>query len=357
VTADDQPRQAPQAAEARRRRRAFLALLVALPIVLLLGVSLGSVPLPPAGVARSLLQAAGASLPGADPDPLSPSGETILWSVRLPRVLLAGLVGGGLAVVGAALQSLFRNPMADAGLLGVGPGAALGAVLAVNLGWAHQVFLALPLCAFGGAMAAVLAVYLLAHAGGRPSLHGLLLTGLAVSAVAGAGTSLLLVATEEFRVRTVLFWLAGGLEGRGWEHLRLGAVFILAGSAALAALARPLDVLSLGEEEAAALSLPVHATRMGVFVLASLIAGPATALAGSVPFVGLVAPHALRPLVGGVARRLLPASFLAGAVLVVVADLAARTVSDRLDLPLGSVTALVGAPYFLFALRAQEGRA
>jgi hypothetical protein len=190
-----------------------------------------------------------------------------------------------------------------------------------------------------------------------PSLTGLGVPGaLAVSALAGAGTSVLLVATEEFRVRTVLFWFAGGLDGRGPEHLRLGAIFILPGCAALLALARPLDVLSLGEEEAGALSLPVHATRMAVFVLAALVAGPATALAGSVPFVGLVAPHALRPLVGSLARRLLPASFLAGAVLVVIADLVARTASEHMDLPLGSITAFVGAPYFLFALRAQEGR-
>jgi ABC-type Fe3+-siderophore transport system permease subunit len=334
-------------------RRVVVGLLLALPVVLLLGVSLGSVFLPPSAVMRSLLTALGVTLPGPT---LLPSGEAILWSLRVPRVLLAGLVGGGLAVVGACLQSLFRNPMADAGLLGVGPGAALGAVVAVNLGWAHRVFLALPLSAFAGAMLAMLAVYVLAHAGGRPSLPGLLLTGLAVSAFAAAGTSVLLVATEEFRVRTVLFWLAGGLEGRGTEHLRLGAAFILPGCLALAAMSRPLDVLSLGEDEARALSLPVHATRMAVFALASLVAGPAVALAGSVPFVGLVAPHALRPFVGGLARRLLPASFLAGAILVVVADLVARTASDRLDLPLGSVTAFVGAPYFLFALRSQEGR-
>jgi iron complex transport system permease protein len=224
------------------------------------------------------------------------------------------------------------------------------------MGWAHQTFLALPLTAFLGSLLAMLAIYLLAHAGGRPSLHGLLLTGLAVSALASAGTSALLVATEEFRVRTVLFWLAGGLEGRGWEHVRLATVFVLAGAALLWLLARPLDVLSLGEDEAASLSLPVHTTRLAFFALASLVAGPATALAGSVPFVGLVAPHALRPLVGPVARRLLPASFLAGAILVVVADMVSRTVSDRLDLPLGSVTAFVGAPYFLLALRAQEGR-
>src|SRR5207249_4607820 len=150
----------------------------------------------------------------------------------------AALVGGGLAVVGAALQSVFRNPMADSGLLGVGSGAALGAVLAVKLGWG-QTFLALPVAAFAGAMAAVLAVYVLAHAAGRASLHGLLLTGLAVAALAGAGTSVLLVATEEFRVKTVLFWLAGGLEGRSWTHLQLGGALILAGAALLFALARP----------------------------------------------------------------------------------------------------------------------
>ncbi len=332
--------------DASRRKAAWIALALLLPAALLVAASAGSVSLPTAGVLGSLL---------GRPDALPPTSEVILWSVRLPRVLLAALVGGGLAVVGATLQSLFRNPMADAGLLGVSPGAALGAVLAVNMGWAHRTFLALPLTAFLGSLLAMLAIYLLAHAGGRPSLHGLLLTGLAVSALASAATSALLVATEEFRVRTVLFWLAGGLEGRGWEHVRLGALFVLIGSGLLWLLARPLDVLSLGEEEAASLSLPVHTTRMAFFLLASLVAGPATALAGSVPFVGLVAPHALRPLVGPVARRLLPASFLAGAILVVVADVLSRSVSDRLDLPLGSVTAFVGAPYFLFALRKQEG--
>ena len=331
--------------EERRRRAAFGVLALGLLLSLALAVSAGSVALPPLGSIATLF--GGGHLDATE--------RTILLTVRLPRVLLAVLVGGGLGIVGAALQSLFRNPMADAGLLGVGPGAAFGAVLAVNLGL-HTAFLGLPLAAFAGAMAAVLLVYALAHASGRPSLHGLLLTGLAVAAVAGAGTSVLLVATEEFRVRTVLFWLAGSLEGRGWEHVRLAASFVGLGSLALFALSRPLDVLSLGEVEAASLSLPVHRTRMAVFALASLVAGPATAFAGAVPFVGLVAPHALRPLVGPLARHLLPASFLGGAMLVVVADAAARSLSSQFDLPLGSLTAFVGAPYFLYALRANEGR-
>jgi iron complex transport system permease protein len=338
--------------ELDRRRLVFALLAVALPLVLLSALSLGSVPLPAASVVRSGLARLGMS----GPTPLAEMSEVILWSVRFPRVLIAALVGGGLAVVGAALQSLFRNPLADAGLLGVGPGAALGAVIAVNAGWAHERFLALPLSACAGALLALLLIYAIAHAGGRPTLSGLLLTGLAVSALAAAATSVLLVATEEYRVRTVLFWLAGGLEGRGYEHLALAAAFVLPGAVALLLLARPLDVLALGEEEAAALSLPVHGVRLLVFGACALVAGPVTAVAGAVPFVGLIAPHALRPLVGPLGRRLLPASFLAGAVLVVIADVAARSLGEHVELPLGSVTAFVGAPYFLLALRGQEGR-
>jgi ABC-type Fe3+-siderophore transport system permease subunit len=339
------------------RRRALLALALLLPLAIVVAIAAGSVALPPTAVFASLLAHAGVGA-GAEraAAPLGPAGEAILWSVRLPRVLLAALVGGGLAVVGAALQAVFRNPMADSGLLGVGSGAALGAVLAVRLGLATDVFFALPLAAFAGALAAVLAVYLIAHASRRPSLHGLLLTGLAVAALAGAGTSMLLVATEEFRVKTVLFWLAGGLEGRSWIHVQAAALFILAGCGLLLVMSRPLDVLSLGEDEAASLGLPVRATRLAILCLSSLVAGAATAVAGAVQFVGLVAPHALRPLVGPLGRHLLPAAFLGGALLVVLADLGSRTLSTRIELPLGSVTAFIGAPYFLIALRANEGR-
>ena len=337
-----------------RRRATLFALVIALPIVLAIASAIGSVSLPLPSVLASIATHAG--LPDLGLTPLSAPGEAIFWNARLPRVLLAALVGGGLAVVGATLQAIFRNPMADAGLLGVSSGAAFGAVLAVNLGWAANVFLALPVAAFAGALVAIMVVYALAHVAGRPTLHGLLLTGIAVAALASAGTSVLLVATEEFRVKTVLFWLAGGLEGRSWPHLGLATALILGGSVGLLALARPLDLLSLGEDEAASLGLPVHAMRLLFFAFASLVAGAATAVAGSVPFVGLMAPHALRPFVGPLARHLLPAAFLAGAILVVIADLLARTISGRVDLPLGSLTAFVGAPYFLLALRSNQGR-
>lgn len=335
-----------------RRRRTLLVLTVALPLVLAGAVAHGSVALPLGGVIGALGQALGLPVGGT----LEPAHSAILWSVRLPRVLLAALVGGGLAVVGAVLQAVFRNPMADSGLLGVGSGAALGAVLAVRLGWAANVFLALPAAAFAGALLALAVVYLLAYAGGRASLHGLLLTGLAVSALASAGTSVLLVTTEEFRVKTVLFWLAGGLEGRSWPHLHLALALVGLGVVALCLLARPLDVLALGEDEASALGLAVHPLRLLIFTLTALVAGACTATAGAVPFVGLMAPHALRPLVGPRSLYLLPASFLAGALLVTLADLGTRTLSATLDLPLGSLTAFVGAPYFLLALRAEYER-
>jgi len=336
-----------------RPRPVIAVLLGSLLVALLLATAAGSVPLPFGGVVSAL--AAKAGLP-VGPTSLDATGQTILFAVRLPRVLLAALVGGGLAVVGAVLQAVFRNPLADAGLLGVGAGAGFGAVLAVHLGLASAAFFALPLAAFAGAAAAVLAVYVIAGASGRSSLQGLLLTGIAVSALASAAMSVVLVATEEFRVKTVLFWLAGGLEGRGWTHVEAAAVFVLPGFALLAVLGRPLDVLSLGEDEAASLGLPVRAARLGLLGLASLVAGACTAVAGSIPFVGLMAPHALRPVVGPLSRHLLPAAFLGGALLVVLADVGARTLSARYELPLGSLTALVGAPYFLLALRANEGR-
>lgn len=339
--------------EPRRRAWTTMALLVALPATLLAACAVGTVPLPAAGVLRALAGAVGVGMPDGG---LGDIGQTILWNVRLPRVILAALVGGGLAVVGAALQSVFRNPMADSGLLGVGPGAALGAVLAVHLGWAARVFLALPLSAFVGAMAATLAVYALSRLAGRTTLSGLLLTGLAVSALASAGTSILLVASDEFRVKAVLFWLAGGLEGRGWAHVQSAALLIVLGVLTLFALSRVLDVLALGETEAASLGLPVTVARLGILAAAAAVAGAATAAAGSVPFVGLIAAHALRPLVGPRGRHLLPATFLAGALLVVLADLAARTLDLRIELPLGSLTSVVGAPYFLLALRGAKER-
>jgi iron complex transport system permease protein len=336
--------------ERRLRWTVFVWLAVLLTCALGLALIVGSVRLDPLALMKTC------GLPIAHV-PLDAMGEAIFWTVRLPRVLLAILVGGGLAIVGAALQAIFRNPMADAGLLGVGPGAALGSVLAIQMGFAAQLYFALPLAAFTGAMLTVLLVYLCAHLRGRPTLSGLLLTGLAISALTSAGTTMALVATDEYRVKTVLFWLSGGLEGRSWSHVQATALVLIPATIALFSLARALDVLSLGEEAAASLGVRVHALRFGLLALSALIAGTVTAAAGAIPFIGLMAAHALRPWVGARGRHLLPATFLGGALLLVLADTAARTFSARVDLPLGAVTAVIGTPYFLLALSRQEGRA
>ena len=289
----------------------------------------GSVPLPCRGASRS---SAGARPAGPARAASAPPGETILWTVRLPRVLLAALVGGGLAVVGAALQSVFRNPMADSGLLGVGSGAALGAVLAVRLGWAASVFLALPagrLRGRPGSRCSRSTCSPAPRAGATPA-RACCSRASRSPPWPAPGTSMLLVATEEFRVKTVLFWLAGGLEGRGWPHVQVAAALMLPGRRPAGAPGAPARPPLPRRDEAASLGLPVHAARLGLLRPGALVAGAATAVAGSVPFVGLIAPHALRPLVGPLGRHLLPAAFLGGALLVVLADLGARDAQPAL---------------------------
>jgi iron complex transport system permease protein len=311
---------------------------------------LGAVRYTPLELAREALRAAGFVATSG----LDEAHTIILGEIRLPRVLLAALIGGALAVTGALLQIVFQNPMADASLLGVGSGAALGAVIAVKLGWSFDIFMALPAAAFVGALGAALMVYAVAQGTRSSSLTSLILTGLAVSAFLSGLTSIVLIASEEFRVRTVFFWLAGGLEGRGFVHLGVASALIIPACMAVGLLHRPLDLLLLGETEARALGLNVPRMRLLLLAMAALLAGATTSIAGSVPFVGLMAPHAMRGLVGPRSSRLLPTAFLAGAILVVLSDLAARAISDRYDLPLGAITSLSGAPYLIHILRRTE---
>lgn len=328
-----------------RRITGLLALGLLLSIVAAL--CLGTVRYTPIELLTEGLRALGFSA-GA---PLDEAHTIILNEIRFPRVLLAALIGGALAVTGALLQIVFQNPMADASLLGVGSGAALGAVIAVKLGWSFDIFLALPAAAFAGALGAAFIVYGVAQSTKSSSLTSLILTGLAVSAFLSGLTSIVLIASEEFRVRAVFFWLAGGLEGRGYIHLAIAAALIVPACLVIAILHRPLDLLLLGEMEARALGLNVPRMRLVLLGLAALLSGATTSIAGSVPFIGLMAPHAMRGLVGSRTPRLLPASFFAGAALVVLSDLAARALSDRYDLPLGAITSLCGAPYLIHILR------
>lgn len=276
--------------------------------------------------------------------------STILWQIRLPRTFVACLIGAALASSGLILQAYFRNSLASPGLLGVSSGGAAGAVLAIGAGWAAFSLLVVPVMAITGAFLATGAVLMLARDGA--STERLLLGGVALNALLGAVSSYVLSSftlTYE-RNAQIIFWLMGGLEDRTWEHVVIAAPILLC-AALLWPLGRPMDLLSLGADEAQSLGVDVRRLRRRMLVLSTVLAALATAVAGTVGFVGLVVPHLLRLLAGPEHRRLVPLSLVGGAAFVLACDLVARSVGN---LRLGIVTALVGGPFFLWLLRRSE---
>jgi iron complex transport system permease protein len=281
---------------------------------------------------------------------LGGGGETarlILWEIRLPRAVLGALVGAALGLSGAALQGYLRNPLAEPSLVGVSGGAALGAVLAIHLGASQAFPLALPLGGLIGAAVAMLAVVALAGAHGGPVT--LILAGLAVSGIASALIWLVLnLSQNPFAAVEAVFWLMGSLADRSLTQVWLAAPPIVAGMALLLLLGRALDALTLGEDAARSLGVDVARTRLALVVGTALVVGAATSVTGVIGFVGLLVPHVLRPLAGHRPGLLLPASALAGAVFLLVADLALRLVQPWMDLRVGVLTALIGAPFFVW---------
>ena len=291
-------------------------------------------------------------LTGSGPAP-DETVERIVWRLRMPRVVLALLVGGGLSVVGVAMQALVRNPLAEPYLLGISSGASAGASL-FYLGFLPPLLstaLTLPLAAFFGGLLSITVVFLVARERGVVSVGRLLLAGVAMSALMGAVTSFVTYASPELgKVRAVLFWLLGSLAGTRWSMLPLPALATTLGLLLLAGLARPLDALLMGEEPALSLGVPVEAIKRLLIVLAALVTGTLVAASGAIGFVGLIVPHAARSLVGVPHRRLVPFSFALGAIFLLWADLAARTVLPG-ELPVGILTALCGVPFFFVLLR------
>ena len=270
----------------------------------------------------------------------------VMREIRLPRAVLGVLVGAALGLSGAALQGYLRNPLAEPGLIGVSGSAALGAVIALQTGLAAAFALALPLMALAGAVVAVLLLLLLA--GPRGASLTLILAGIAVSALAAAATALVLnLSPNPFAAAEIVFWTMGSLADRSWADVALAAPFVALGAAALLTLGRGLDALTLGEDAAAALGTSLGRLRLVLVGGVAAAVGAATAVAGAIGFVGLVVPHLLRPLVGAQPSRLLPASALGGAALVLAADIAVRLILPDRDLKLGVLMALVGAPLFL----------
>ncbi|WP_115422730.1 iron ABC transporter permease [Ensifer sp. M14] len=270
----------------------------------------------------------------------------VMREIRLPRALLGLMIGATLGLSGAALQGYLRNPLAEPGLIGVSASASLGAVIAIYTGLSALLPLALPLMALAGALCAVLVVRLMAGADARPL--SVILAGVAVSTFAGAMTSLALnLSPNPFAALEIMFWMLGSLTDRSMTHVWLSAPFMLVGWLMLASLGRALDALTLGHETAASMGVDMKRVQRLAVIGTAASVGAATAVAGAIGFVGLVVPHLLRPLVGARPSRLLFASALGGAALLLAADILVRVVASGRDLKLGVLTAVVGAPFFL----------
>jgi iron complex transport system permease protein len=333
------------------------ALLLLLFGAMIYAASTGPTTIPAGDVANSLLQYAGIAR-GVD---VHSSTYRIVTVVRLPGLMVAALVGAALACAGATMQGLFRNPLADPGIIGVSAGASLGVVLVITqfaalsdlwlIGPLGANLWRVPIAAFVGAMVAALAVYVLSLQRGRTNLAALLLAGVALNAVMGAITSVLLLRSADFNaVRAVLSWLVGSLEGRGWDYFHVAMWPILVSTILILLYSRELNLMVIGEENAQALGVNVPRVRLILLALSSLMTASAVSVAGAIGFVGLIVPHMLRLVIGPDHRVLLPASLIGGAAFLVFADAVARSVIAPEVLPVGTVTALVGGPFFLFLL-------
>ncbi len=314
------------------------ALAIALVLSILGAVTIGSAQIPLADVVASILRHLGA--PVAAPDPLR---DAIVWELRLPRVITAALVGAGLAISGAIMQSIIRNQLADPYLLGLSSGASLGAVSVLLLGVAFV----LPLAAFVGAVLALVATLALARAGGPVTPSRTVLAGVAVSSLAGALTSFVIFWTAQGdSYRDVLSWLLGSLAGARWPAVVIAGVALIVVGIPLLFSGRLLDGFAFGDTSAAGLGIDVQKTRWMLLTATALLTGAMVSVSGAIGFIGLVVPHAVRLIVGPGNRLLLPLAALAGGIFLVWADTLARTAFDPRELPVGIITALVGAPVF-----------
>jgi iron complex transport system permease protein len=322
-------------------RNPYLLSLLALAVMLILSLAIGSVFIPPVELWRTLR--------GVE---LNETFRTILWDIRLPRTVLIALVGAALAGSGAAYQGLFRNPLADPYLIGVASGAGLGAVFAMSIKWPYTTLglLAVPLAAFAASLLTVYLVYTFAHIGGSVPTTNLILAGVAVSAFATSLTSFLMMRSTG-EVRRAIGWLLGGVSLVSWDATLALIPYLAVGMTALVLNGYALNLLQFGDEQATQMGLNVRRAKFIIIVAASLVTAAAVSFAGIIGFVGLVVPHVIRIWWGVDYRRIIPLSILGGASTLLLADVLARIVLSPQELPLGIVTALAGAPFFLWVLR------
>jgi iron complex transport system permease protein len=348
----------PVVGDRRGRARVVIAALV----VLLIAVSVGSLAVGPSGLATAEVAGLISDALAGRFDDINAVNHVILFDIRIPRTLLGALVGAALALAGAMMQGLFRNPLADPGLVGVSAGAALGAVLVIVLGGAFLApvmdFLgigALPIAAFFGGLGTTLLLYAIATRRGQTSVGTMLLAGIALGAIAGAITAYLVFRSDDFQLRELTFWSMGGLGGATWQKIALAMPFMIGVFIAMPFTARGLDALVLGEAEARHLGFNTQFLKSLIILVVALAVGVSVAFAGIIGFVGIVVPHVLRLVIGPEHRTLLPATALLGATLLIVADMVCRTIVAPAELPIGIVTATIGAPFFLSILLRKRG--
>jgi iron complex transport system permease protein len=328
-------------------------------VAILLGVGVGTFSISPGASIAILLDRAhllgtvqsGLGAVGIDWQASFTQQESaVLWAIRLPRVLQAAIVGGGLAIAGAALQGVFRNPLADPGIIGVSAGASLGAVAAIVSGVTIFGRFTTPALAFAMGLVTTLVVFSMSRHNGKTEVVTLILTGVAVNAIAGALVGLIITVADDAELRSITFWSLGSVGGATWTSVGAMAPFALLGFILLPRWGSALNLFVLGESNARHLGVDTEKIRVGTLLLAAAVVGSSVAFAGTISFIGLVVPHAIRLAVGPDHRVLLPASALGGAALLMLTDLGARTIASPIEIPLGVITALIGGPAFLLLL-------
>ena len=331
----------------------FLVLALALVVLRVVSAGTGQLAIPANEVLSSVLRRIGIE---TGVPVTAPNGEIALWNVRFPRVVLVAVVGAGLAVGGVLMQGVFGNPLADPSVVGVSSGAAAGAVLVIVLGWQALGEWGIATGAFVGGLVATIIAYTTARSAGRTEVVTLVLTGIAVNAVAGAIVAFMSFLGDTAAREQIVFWQLGSFNGTRWAQVWVALPLIVLGIVGALVVARQLDLLALGERSARHVGVDVESLRLVVIVLVAVTTSAAVAFCGIIGFVGLVVPHVVRMLVGPGHRVLVPASVLAGSVVLLAADLAARTLVPYAELPIGMLTALIGGPFFFWLLRSTRNR-
>ncbi|MGY0394790.1 iron ABC transporter permease [Fusobacterium sp. SYSU M8D902] len=321
-------------------------LLLILIVTIFFSLFYGSVKVPIGEIIKVLFNQLG----GFDFPVEKKSFTSIVFYVRLPRVLIGVIVGGALAICGCTMQSLLKNPIADSSIVGISSGASLGAIIAISLGITGHSLFVMPILAIVMALFVAGLVYGLASLKGRTDNLLLILSGIAVSSFVGSISSLLLTTMVEAQLKEYIFWSIGSLSGRRWEHFNLAIVPISILIFLLTHYGKELNILLLGDEEAKALGIDIKSLRKRILIIVSLITSISVCISGNIGFVGLIIPHILRKLIGSDNRKLLKTSFLAGAFFITLCDLISRTLFAPVEVGVGIITAIVGAPYFIYLI-------